>query len=610
MPKPSSPRLSWHGLYSRGAGAEEFDAGYLAGRRELLLQAFVLTGDVAAAAHAVRDAYVAARHHWDKVSRLEDPLEWIRPRAWANAQRRHTARIWHRERSLTPDQVDVLEAVHELPDADRKVLLLDVLARLPLADLAREVSLPRDRAERLLVMARAGTAVTLGVDPSRLEERLRLLEGALQGVRLPRPVAIRRSGVSRRRSHAVVSGVVLVGLTLGAGAFVRAQPGEEPANLGPLVPRSMLLGVDQVRPLAPTSQWRVQSTTHNTTGSGIHSVCQKALFADPKGESAWVRTFTAPEKPERIVTQTVEISQSDTAASRAYDTTVGWFAGCDRARLLDAFTITGVGEKAQVLVLHVPGRPTRNYTVGVARTGSLTISTLVDTRDGRASRPREVMALLSAAVGRICDSRVAGTCLATPTIAPVLPPPSGEGEGLLAVADLPPLPGIRQPWGGTHPEPPVGPIASSTCDRTDFTDRGARDPISRTFLIPAAKLPPRFGITESVGAFATTADAGKFFNRIQRQLASCEDRQLSTKVVVRQVENDAFRGSRFALWRVENEVSRDERTVVFWMGIAQVGTHVAQVQFAPVEDHDVDEETFRALITRARDRLFELERAH
>ena len=42
------------------------------------------------------------------------------------------------------------------------------------------------------------------------------------------------------------------------------------------------------------------------------------------------------------------------------------------------------------------------------------------------------------------------------------------------------------------------------------------------------------------------------------------------------------------------------------MGVARVGRYVAQVNFTPAGDNDIDEVTFQALITRARDRLFEL----
>ena len=52
--------------------ADEFDAFYKNARTALLQQTFALTGDLPASRSAVRDAFVAAWHHWRKVSRLED----------------------------------------------------------------------------------------------------------------------------------------------------------------------------------------------------------------------------------------------------------------------------------------------------------------------------------------------------------------------------------------------------------------------------------------------------------------------------------------------------------------------------------------------------------
>ena len=104
-----------------------------------MLSAYALTGDLSAARNAVGDAFVAARHHWRKVGRLPDPEEWVRPRAWAMAQRRHVARLWHREKGIGAEQKAVLDALHHLPDQQRKVLLLAHLAALSTADIGREL---------------------------------------------------------------------------------------------------------------------------------------------------------------------------------------------------------------------------------------------------------------------------------------------------------------------------------------------------------------------------------------------------------------------------------------------------------------------------------------
>src|ERR671921_271619 len=98
-PSPSSSAPTSGAPSGATAGTSagpDFDEFYLASRRRLVLETYALTGDLSAARTAVRDAFEAASHHWRKVSRLPDPEEWVRPRAWAMAQRRHVARLWHR----------------------------------------------------------------------------------------------------------------------------------------------------------------------------------------------------------------------------------------------------------------------------------------------------------------------------------------------------------------------------------------------------------------------------------------------------------------------------------------------------------------------------------
>ena len=155
------PRLS--DRIDHGA-VPDFDDFYLTSRRRLVLSAYALTGDLSAARNAVGDAFVAARHHWRKVGRLPDPEEWVRPRAWAMAQRRHVARLWHREKGIGAEQKAVLDALHHLPDQQRKVLLLAHLAALSTADIGRELGETRARVEERLQVATEAFCQETGTD--------------------------------------------------------------------------------------------------------------------------------------------------------------------------------------------------------------------------------------------------------------------------------------------------------------------------------------------------------------------------------------------------------------------------------------------------------------
>ena len=138
------------GPLSSSSSGPDFDEFYLASRRRLVLETYALTGDLSAARSAVGDAFEAAGHHWRKVCRLPDPEEWVRPRAWAMAQRRHVARLWHREKGLSAEQKNVLDALHHLPDQQRRVLLLAHLAGFTTPDIGRELGESAARIEHQL----------------------------------------------------------------------------------------------------------------------------------------------------------------------------------------------------------------------------------------------------------------------------------------------------------------------------------------------------------------------------------------------------------------------------------------------------------------------------
>ena len=588
--------------------AEEFDEFYVDTRRRLVLQTFAVTGDLGASRTAVRDAYVAARHHWNKVGRMADPEQWVRPRAWAIAQRRHTARRWRKEKSVSAEQARLFDALHKLTDAQRKTLVLTHLATVPMSEVGREIGETQERAELHLQAATSAVAVALDADSTSIRAQLESLAPLADGVKLPRPPIIRRNGLRRRRNHAVIGSALAVLVTIGAGALVVPNTSDpERPRPATLVSKKMLLSAEQAAPLAASQTWRVTGTSDNTVGPWKNTMCQTARFADTNGLGTWVRKFVSTA-PLRGLVQTVEISNSPGAAKKAYVTTLGWYAGCTypRIQLLDAYDVTGLGEQAQILRMRIPGKEPRSFVIGIARTGSLTTSSVLETHTSGPADAGLMVSALTTAVANLCSSKVAGDCVGAVATRATLPPPSGETAGMLAIADLPAIANVNQTWAGTDPTPATVNVAATTCDEADFAKSGAQDPVTRTYLIPEANLPQRFGLTETLGQFATGKAATAFVTRVATRMKSCPDRELGSKVSHAVVRLNAPTGSSYALWRLTNQVNKDEDIVPFWMGVVQVGRYVAQVNLTPVDQYDVDEKTFQALVIRARDRLHEV----
>jgi len=603
-------------------GTEEtFDSFYKSTRTAVLHQAFALTGDLPAAQAAVRDAYVGAWHHWRKVSRLEDPRDWVRPHAWQLAQRRHTARIWHRSRGIPEDHKRVLDAVGKLSSAQRRVLLLTVLARVSLSQSARELGVTRDVAQRLLAEGTTAFAEALDVPPADVRRPLMLLEGSVHDATLPRPSIVRRAGQKRRQLHTVVAVVAAAFVALASGAFAYAPTHDTTSTVHLLKPRvkstpqvggpmglpsaGQLLDKDQIRRLAEHQDWVVDSTDNNTSGDGINTICQQTRYADPDGLSALVRKYHAEGHPTRSAVQTVEISKTLPQAKDTFATTLGWYAGCQTARLqlLNAYRVDNIGDEASILMVRVWTKPVTTYSVAIARIGNVTTTTVARNVGASPAKPLQLAQSLADSVSMLCGRSGSTDCAKQPTYERVPPPPSGI-KGVLAVADLPPVGDVQKPWAATEPQAVGKNPSMTTCDRADFAKSGGSHVTSRTYLIPDAGLPDRFGLSETYGAFSSSDTAQKFLTEVRHSVAGCEKRDLATKVV----DHDDYHkyGADYSVWTLQTEVSQHE-TVRFRVGFIREGARVAQLTFSPGQHDDMSYVDFRALLVRAGDRLLELD---
>ncbi|WP_141012623.1 SigE family RNA polymerase sigma factor [Nocardioides sambongensis] len=328
---------------TREALADGFDAFYKQTRDRLLLQTFALTGDLNASRSAVRDAFVVAWHHWRKLSRNELAEAEVRPRAWRNATRRTTAKPWGRTKDLDPTTKATLSALSALTHRQRSALILTQLAAVSLQDMAREIGLPVEEAERELQAGAARFVTQPDVpDDVPIHTALAGLARVTESATWPRPTIIRRAGAARRRAHTVVGVTAAVAVFLGAGIAVGDAAGVRPTlDREPLpeaassqaptaqvrLPDTALLTQEDVQGTLAGRPWVQGRTTDNSTGNGLVHHCQSSRYADPRGVAAWARIFRLSDT-ERRFAQTAEASTNRRAAHRAYERALGWFSAC------------------------------------------------------------------------------------------------------------------------------------------------------------------------------------------------------------------------------------------------------------------------------------------
>ncbi|MFT4263994.1 MAG: hypothetical protein QM572_11480 [Nocardioides sp.] len=593
-----------------------FETFYKDVRGRLLLQAWALTGDLPAAQKAVRDGLVVAWHHWRKVSRLDDPESYVRPVAWTRAQRRATARPFHRERGIDDGIRATLAALHKLPLLQRRALLLAHLTTLPLDQLAREVGVPQARAERELQTATAEFARERGVSATEILRLFEPMAAELREVRWPRATILTRAGSGRRRLHTAIGGAVALAAFVGSGVVATDADGSRP-GLDTLTLRTP----SQTTPSQATGypltvgdllsegivtnelpgEWTTELTSDNRGGDGLVLPCQRQRFADRDALAAFMRTLTSTDV--RTVGQAIEVSATAEAAHATWQSSLSWYAGCSESRvqLMSTRRVTGIGDEADLVVLRDWNDPQRTIVAGVARTGVLT-TTVVTAEPGSGSHPvADNTDLLSLAVTKLCSLPQAGACAGDAKVTSINPIATGKNPAMLGTVDLPPVAGVSKPWNATDPVAATTNIAATRCDSSVFHGKGITGDLTRSFLIPEdTDLPAQFGLTETIGTWGSVKAATTFTQGVADKLAGCSKTDLGTEVD--EIDSSTTKSADITAWRVTTDIS-DNRSVVYLMAIVRTGAHVAQLGFVPDGSHTIAEGDFVELAHRAAERL-------
>ena len=624
---------------------ETFDAYYAETRTRLLHEAYALTGDAPASRAAVRDAFVVAWHHWRKVGVLEDRDAYVRPLALRRARRRHTARIWHRDKALAPEARTTLDALSRLTARQREVLVLNGLSSLSLTDIGRMVGLPRSDAERELQTATSQFALHRDVATTDLPQLLRDLAEPLESIRWPRATVVRRSGGARRRTHTVIGAGLAAAALVAAGSLVTTGSDAEATSLSEekvsagvtvhapepttgeqIIDAASLMSDTQVARLGPGLDWTETATTDNLAGDGLLAPCQRERFSDPDGVTALARTWdgSATRVVQRTVgkgdqqrtrkrrvrevqstaVQVVEMSRNARQASLGFETATSWFAGCaePRTQLLSTRTVKRVGDEARAFRMRSWGRSPATISVALARTGNLVVTTVVRSQ-GRAASDRVTQTALAAAVNGLCGTEGAGTCAGRARSSSVVPLDVGVPPGLLSVVDLPPVAAVRGPWVGLDPERARSNDAATRCDRTTFTGRGIRRALTRTFLFPETPNARQLGLTQTVGSMSQGA-ARDFVETVRTRIRQCGQANLGTSVT--QLASVSSPATDLSVWALSFELN-DTQSFPFLMAIVREGTAVSQLGFTPDRNMTMSRADFISLSRRVGERLAALD---
>lgn len=156
----------------------EFDDFYAASFARITAQLYAMIGDRDQAQECVQEAFVRAWAHRRRLDTAEHPEAWVRTTAYrlAVSRWRRTTRsrrpadraVGLPTETAAPNEanVAVVAALKQLPEAQRRALVLHHLCDLPVQAVAHELGVPEGTVKARLSRGRAALAALLTDDPN------------------------------------------------------------------------------------------------------------------------------------------------------------------------------------------------------------------------------------------------------------------------------------------------------------------------------------------------------------------------------------------------------------------------------------------------------------
>ncbi|MER7588351.1 SigE family RNA polymerase sigma factor [Micromonospora sp. NPDC127501] len=177
---PARLRIEVSGAVAHDSGPR-FDEVYRRHFQPLVVQLYAFVGDMNEAQDLVQEGFSRAWPRWDRISRYDDPVAWIRRVAWNVAvsrwRRLRTARLFSLRQRMEvvngpgPDRVALAAALATLPVNQRRAVVLHYMAELTVSEIAEDCGVAAGTVKSWLHRARATLATCLAEQESELPGR-------------------------------------------------------------------------------------------------------------------------------------------------------------------------------------------------------------------------------------------------------------------------------------------------------------------------------------------------------------------------------------------------------------------------------------------------------